>query len=271
MPSTRLLVLATLVVLVTAPVSQAVAVDAPTPASTTASTATDRPTPAVGPQAASITNGSVEATANGSAGAVDDQGPENRTDAGSAVASSAASAAAGPGAVGTALAVVESAANTTNYMDVRNRDVERDGYARSSVDVFGAIEHDVAAIRSNYTAASLEHETAAQSDRATVESIRTAVDRITRRIDALKTRQERAFERYNAREWSTRRFLRELSTVDAVARGLEYRLGRMDGVFRQDLPQVVGEIPAVADEDEDRVRVLDLRDNVDHLPNSLPL
>lgn len=140
-------------------------------------------------------------------------------------------------AAGVAPAVVEPEANTTNYLDISTQRVVQDGYARSSVDVMGAVERDVAEIRSNYTAASLTYATADQSADGTVAAVRSEVDRIERRIGVLDRRYERTLSRYGSGEWTTDRTLRELAVIDAVARGIGYRLRRIGATVPADLPQ----------------------------------
>lgn len=133
-------------------------------------------------------------------------------------------------------AVVETERNTTNYLDIPTREVQRDGFANASADVVGAIERDLAAVRSDYTTSSFDHAYEDASERQTVEGIRTEVERLESRISALRVRQERAIERYNVGDWSTERFLRELSTIDALARGIDERFEHLEDAVILPLP-----------------------------------
>jgi len=132
--------------------------------------------------------------------------------------------------------VVEPEENTTNYLEIPNRDVERDGFANASADVVGAIERDLAAIRSNYTTRSFTHAYESTTESETVGGIRTEVKRLESRIETLQQRQQLAIGRYNDRTWTTERFVRELSTVDAIARGIDDRFEHLENAVILPLP-----------------------------------
>lgn len=234
MAPTRSLVLAALLALLVAPAAQAV----------TAGTAVD---------ASAAVERSVEAVA-GAPNAVAPGGADREQTAGDGANDSSARAASGAEeatrrsavrrsrpagghpAARTALAIVEPEANTTNYLDISTQRVVQSGYAQGSVDVMGAVERDVAEIRSNYTATSHTYATADRSADGTVAAVRAEVDRIEQRIGALDRRYEQTLARYGSGEWTTDRTLRELAVIDAVARGIGYRLDRVDATVPTDLP-----------------------------------
>jgi hypothetical protein len=235
MPANRPLALvAVLALVVVAPASSLAA------PSTTGSTATSTSAPVA--SAGSVGVSAADAVAAADAGTA-------AASNGSGTSASAASNGSGLPAASNALTalrfetagyavqtVVETEANTTNYLEIPNRDVERDGYANASADVVGAIERDLAAIRSNYTTRSFAHAYDGATESETVGGIRTEVERLETRIETLRERQERAIKRYNDQAWTTERFLRELSTVDAVARGIDDRFDHLENAVILPLP-----------------------------------
>jgi|GEM_PF-525468 len=132
--------------------------------------------------------------------------------------------------------VIGSEQNTTNYLDIADGDVEREGYARTGSDAVGAIERNVARIRSNYTTRSFSHahETATESE--TVTGIRSEVTRLESEIEALSERHRTAIDRYTDGTWTSERFLRELSTLDAEARGIDARFEHLEDSVILPLP-----------------------------------
>lgn len=154
----------------------------------------------------------------------------------------ASSTTAGPGPVDErrleatgAVPIIRAQANTTNYLDIRGRDVQRGSYAGASLDGATAVGNAVTRLRGDYAARSFEVAYAnATTEQERVALIRAEINRLATRIDALESRQSAALEAYNDGDISTRRFVAELAAVDAGAQSVETQFDRIverTGVF----------------------------------------
>lgn len=122
----------------------------------------------------------------------------------------------------------ETESNTTNYLDVAGRNIADEGSVRSSQDISGAIERDVAELSGEYGSLSFErvYENATNQERR-IALVRGEVARLENRSEALVARQQAAITAYNDGHTSTRQLVRNLSTVDASARETANRLDRV--------------------------------------------
>jgi len=247
MPSNRPLALAAVLALVVVGPAASIALAAPAPSDGSSVNAADATVRSGGPGAGPVADATDGADANGGADTTNDSADAANGPVVSAGSNASAGADTATGADGaTALrietagyalsTVVETEENTTNYLEIPNREVERDGHANASPSVVGAIERDLAAIRSNYSTRSFYHTYENATESETVAGIRTEVERLESRIASLRERQRDAIEQYNEQSWSSERFLRELSTIDARARGIDERFTQLENAVILPLP-----------------------------------
>ncbi|MFB6183299.1 MAG: hypothetical protein ABEI96_01980 [Haloarculaceae archaeon] len=112
--------------------------------------------------------------------------------------------------------------NTTGYLTIDDGTIERTRYGTGTLDVAGAVALDAERLHGRYESLAFENAFASTtSKQRRVELLQRQADRIAARIDTLQDRQGRALREYNADAMSTRRFLRELATVDAAAERLQ--------------------------------------------------
>lgn len=136
-------------------------------------------------------------------------------------------------ATGTTERVVD-VQNTTGYLTVDSQSVENDRYGDGRLDVAGAVSVDVATLHGRYQSSSFRNAFFAADEQSTrVRLLKREADRIDARIRILRQRQRDALQQYNAGTLSTRRFLRELATVDAAA-----------GRLRSDIRRIRSELAA---------------------------
>jgi hypothetical protein len=131
--------------------------------------------------------------------------------------------------------VIRAQSNTTNYLDIRGRDVRQGRYAEASLDGSTTVGSAVTRLRGDYAIRSFE---VAYANATTAEArtalIRAEVNRLAARIDSLESRQRDALADYNDGELSARRFVAELAAVDAGAESVESQFDRIverAGVF----------------------------------------
>jgi len=131
--------------------------------------------------------------------------------------------------------IIRAQANTTNYLDIRGRDVQRGSYAEASLDGSTAVGNAVTRLRGDYAVRSFEVAYAnATTEEERTAVIRAEVNRLAGRIDSLEARQTAALEEYNDGDISSRRFVAELAAVDAGAQSVETQFDRIverAGVF----------------------------------------
>lgn len=131
--------------------------------------------------------------------------------------------------------VIRAQSNTTNYLDIRGRDVQRASYAETSLDGSATVGSAVTRLRGDYAIRSFEVAYAnATTEEARTALIRAEVNRLAARIDSLESRQSDALGDYNDGDISARRFVAELAAVDAGAESVESQFDRIvdrAGVF----------------------------------------
>jgi hypothetical protein len=139
-----------------------------------------------------------------------------------------------PDAAGT-FPVIRARSNTTNYLDIRGRDVQRGGYAGVSLDGSTTVGNAVTRVRGEYAVRSFEVAYAnATTEQARTSLIRAEINRLAARIETLESRQRSALRNYNDGDLSARGFVAELAAVDAGARSVESQFDRIvdqAGVF----------------------------------------
>jgi hypothetical protein len=96
------------------------------------------------------------------------------------------------------------------------------GFETVTLDAGGAVAAQGSRTHSKFASTRLQNEFRAAGDNRTRrrEIVRRAADRIDERIAALKSRSERAHDRYNADRISARTYLRELAVIDRSAEEL---------------------------------------------------
>ncbi|WP_459193698.1 DUF7096 domain-containing protein [Halosimplex sp. J119] len=127
--------------------------------------------------------------------------------------------------------------NTSNYLEIREEAVEQTGRERTSLNVAGAVQQDVASLRSEYASLTFEQRyenTTGQTARLDV--IRSEISQIERDVQQLELRRNSLLDDYNAGEMSTETFLRELAALDAAARDIESRIERVRQAAGLELP-----------------------------------
>lgn len=150
-----------------------------------------------------------------------------------AAVAGAAPATPGEGATPSATAtaqslVVRDVPNTTNYLDIRQADVERGDRGESSLDVAGAVAMDVQRLRGEYSTRAFDAAyTDASGETARVRQLRAEVDRLDRRITLLEARQQTAIDAYNAGDISASLLVRRLVTVDVAARQIRAQFAHL--------------------------------------------
>jgi len=131
--------------------------------------------------------------------------------------------------------IIRAQANTTNYLDIRGRDVQRGSYAEASLDGSTAVGNAVTRLRGDYAIRSFEVAYAnATTEQERAALIRAEINRLEARIDTLEARQSTALSEYNDGDISARRFVAELTAVDAGAQSVEAQFDRIvqrAGVF----------------------------------------
>jgi len=131
--------------------------------------------------------------------------------------------------------VIRAQSNTTNYLDIRGRDVQQSRYTAASLDGATTVGSAVTRLRGDYAVRSFEVAYAnATTEEARTALIRAEVNRLAARIDSLETRQRDALGDYNDGDLSARRFVAELAAVDAGAESVESQFDRIverAGVF----------------------------------------
>lgn len=123
---------------------------------------------------------------------------------------------------GETLPVIRAQSNTTNFLDIRGRDVQRGGYSEASLDGSTAVATAVSELRGDYASRSFGAAYAnASTQRERVAVVRAELDRLGGRIDALERRQAAAIDAYNEGELAARGFVAELVRIDATARAID--------------------------------------------------
>lgn len=142
--------------------------------------------------------------------------------AGAAVPTPADAATGAPVDGQTTAAAVVGIANTTNHLTLAPEDTQRSQIRRVTIDVAGSAAVEDARIEAAFleTAVRTAYEDA-PNDTAARDAIRRGTDRLADRVDRLVARERRARQRYNAGEWSTGTYLRELAVVHAIAARLQ--------------------------------------------------
>jgi hypothetical protein len=131
----------------------------------------------------------------------------------------------GDASAGETLPVIRAQQNTTNFLDIRGRDVQRGGYSEASLDGSTAVASAVSDLRAEYTSQSFASAyTNATSERERVASVRAEVNRLSGRVAALDRRQAAAIDAYNERELTARGFVAELARIDAEARAIDRQI-----------------------------------------------
>jgi len=131
--------------------------------------------------------------------------------------------------------VIRARSNTTNYLDIRGRDVQRNSYAQASLDGSTTVGSAVTRLRGDYAVRSFEVAYAnATTEEARTALIRAEVNRLAARIESLESKQSGALDDYNDGDLSARGFVAELAAVDAGAESVESQFDRIverAGVF----------------------------------------
>ncbi|PSP54607.1 hypothetical protein BRC74_00710, partial [Halobacteriales archaeon QH_7_68_42] len=126
------------------------------------------------------------------------------------------------------LPVIRGQSNTTNFLDIQGRDVQRGGYGNATLDGSTTVGSAVDRLRGEYATRSFEAAYANTTDQERrVALVRAEVDRLDTRIAELERRQAAALDAYNDGDLSTRGFLAELAAVDDGARSVETQLDRI--------------------------------------------
>jgi hypothetical protein len=126
------------------------------------------------------------------------------------------------------LPVIRGQSNTTNFLDIQGRDVQRGGYGNATLDGSTTVGSAVDRLRGEYATRSFEAAYANTTDRKRrVALVRAEVDRLDARIAELERRQAAALGAYNDGDLSTRGFLADLAAVDDGARSAEAQLDRI--------------------------------------------
>ncbi|MFB6192355.1 MAG: hypothetical protein ABEI11_03440 [Haloarculaceae archaeon] len=122
----------------------------------------------------------------------------------------------------TAASAVVAAPNSTNYLTLAPEEVQASQVEAVTLDASGSAAVDDARLEAAYLAASVREDyRSAPNETAARAAIRRGVARLTDRIDRLAARERRARERYNAGDWGTRTYLRELAAINAAATRLQ--------------------------------------------------
>ena len=128
------------------------------------------------------------------------------------------------------LPVIRGQSNTTNFLDIQGRDVQRGGYGNATLDGSTTVGSAVDRLRGEYATRSFEAAYANTTDQERrVALVRAEVDRLDTRIAELERRQAAALDAYNDGDLSTRGFLAELAAVDDGARSVKAQLDRIVG------------------------------------------
>jgi hypothetical protein len=127
--------------------------------------------------------------------------------------------------------------NTSNYLGINDEAVETTGYQRAGLNVGGAVQRDVAALRGEYASFTFEQ----RYENTTGTSARTALlreeaGRLDERVQQLELRRNRLLDDYNAGEIDAEEFLRELAAIDTTARAVDDQFTRIRGAAGLELP-----------------------------------
>jgi hypothetical protein len=137
----------------------------------------------------------------------------------------------------TAARVVVAGENTSSYLGINDEAVAATGYDRAGLNLGGALQRDVAALRNEYASLTfVQRYENTTGDRARGALLREEVARLEDRVQALEIRRNRLVDEYNAGDIDTRAFLRELAALDASARAVRDRFDRIRSVTGLELP-----------------------------------
>ncbi|MFC7196788.1 hypothetical protein ACFQL4_22625 [Halosimplex aquaticum] len=118
--------------------------------------------------------------------------------------------------------------NTSNYLEIREEAAERTAQDRASLNIAGAVQQDVTALRSEYASLTFEQRYENTTGReARMNVLRSEVDRLERRVQQLELRRNQAIDEYNSGEMETAAFYRELVAIDTAARAIESQFARV--------------------------------------------
>ncbi|QPV61204.1 hypothetical protein I7X12_10505 [Halosimplex litoreum] len=120
--------------------------------------------------------------------------------------------------------------NTSNYLGINDDAVETAGYQEAGLNVGGAVQRDVAALRGEYASLTFEQRygnTTGTSARTAL--LREEVGRLGERVQQLELRRNRLLDDYNAGEIDAEEFLRELAAIDTTARAVDDQFTRIRG------------------------------------------
>jgi hypothetical protein len=134
-------------------------------------------------------------------------------------------------------ATISAQPNTSNYLGIRDRAVERSDQSRAGLNVGSAVQQDVTELQSEYASLTFEQRyenTTGQQARLDV--LHDEVGRLERRVQDLELRRNRAIDAYNSGDLGTESFLRELAAIDAAARGIESQFNRIRQAAGLELP-----------------------------------
>lgn len=139
-----------------------------------------------------------------------------------APASVPARAVAGEARGPVAASAVVATPNSTNHLTLAPEEIRVSRVRAVTLDASGGAAVDDARLSAAYLDASIrERYRSAPNETAARAAIRRGTARLADRVERLAARERRARERYNAGEWGTRTYLRELAAVDAAASRLQ--------------------------------------------------
>lgn len=125
-------------------------------------------------------------------------------------------------------AIVEPAANTTNFLSLAPEQVQRSRVDIVTLDTMGSVAVDTGRIHGRYELRRLQRSYLQAPNRSARRAVvRYAADRIGTKVDRLVARERAALAAYNAGKLSTQGYLRELAAIDAEARQLEQAVNQL--------------------------------------------
>ncbi|WP_436928671.1 DUF7096 domain-containing protein [Halosimplex halobium] len=127
--------------------------------------------------------------------------------------------------------------NTSSYLGLSDEAVEAADHEQAGLNVGGALQRDVAALRAEYASHTFEQRYGnTTGERARRALLHEEVARLAERVQQLELRRNRLIDDYNAGEIGTREFLRELAALDASARAVDDRFTRIRNAAGLELP-----------------------------------
>ncbi|WP_135364968.1 DUF7096 domain-containing protein [Halosimplex halophilum] len=127
--------------------------------------------------------------------------------------------------------------NTSGYLGLSDEAVEGADHERAGLNVGGALQRDVAALRGEYASHTFEQRYGnTTGERARRALLHEEIARLGERVQELELRRNRLIDEYNGGEIGTREFLRELAALDASARAVGDRFVRIRSAAGLELP-----------------------------------